>query len=492
MNSLLKRPIYLILSAFIANGIIPTSLLAEPIYHPSGAKLTFGGMTNRQMTVSDMGNPASPAAVPYPEGDNGIYGGGMSFGLGIEYDGNDNFYKLLNKVSDSGSTVPGGDDGSGDSGEDGDTILPIPPLSGILTPEQEAKLNALVKEVAIAAALVGVATTGLNAKAFVSADVPILISNNKMGAWTFGANTSITTNIEGLNDPINFDVDLALNNLKDAYIARPPRTAKETYDLTGGASVTVDTDGSTKFRFDNNSGVITKAAQITEFSFGYSRKIWQQEDEKVYIGIKPKYLDVGLSNAAVPIVEINNAKDVFEALDKSSFNYQQRFSVDIGAVWSAKQYQLGATITNLNQPDFQYPAADLSGFTSATVIRLIRAKEKYVMESQLKLDGGYITSNGAWGVNFGLDINPVPDPMGDDYQWASIGAGFASDSWWIPSGRLGLRKNMAGTKLTYITAGLTLFNILNLDLASSTDTITVDGTTVPRGFIGNLGFQVLF
>ncbi len=484
-----KRPLYLLISSLLVSGMPAGTLLAEPIYHPSGSKLTFGGMTHRQMTVSDMGNPAHPASTPYPEGDNGLYGAGLSIGLGIEYDGNDNLFKLLDKTSDSGSTVPGGDDGSGGSGEDGDTVIPpLPPLD----PAVQEKLDALIQEVAIAAGLIAVSVTGLNAKAFISADVPVLISSNKLGAWSFGANVSLTTNLRGLNDPINFDVDLAKQTLSDLYAANAPSTQPVTYNLTGGASVTVNPDGTTKFRFDNNSGVITKAAQITEISIGYSRKVWQREDNKVYLGVKPKYYDVGLSNTAVPIADIENARTIFDALDKSNFSYQQDFGIDLGAIWSGKQYQLGATLTNLNEPDFQYPASDLSGFTNPIIINLIRDSERYVMQRQLKLDGGYITSNGAWGINFGLDANPVPDPMGDDYQWASVGAGFASDSWWLPGARVGLRKNMAGTKLTYVTAGVTMFNIVNLDLAATTQTIQVNGRTVPRGLIANIGVQVLF
>jgi len=487
-----KHPLYLLISSLLLSSMPANTLLAEPIYHPSGPKLTFGGMTHRQMTVSDMGNPAHPASTPYPEGDNGIYGAGLSIGLGIEYDGNDNLFKLLDSSSAGGSTVPGGDDGSGGSGEDGDTVIPPLPPGVSLTPEQQAKLDALIQEVAIAAGLIAVSVTGLNAKAFISADVPVLISSNKLGAWTFGANVSITTNLRGLNDPINFDVDLAKQRLKDAYTANAPSTQPVTYSLTGGASVTVNPNGTTKFRFDNNSGVITKAAQITEISIGYSRKVWQREDDKIYLGVKPKYYDVGLSNTAVPIAEINNARTIFDSLDKSNFSYQQDFGVDLGAIWSGKQYQLGATLTNLNEPAFNYPASDLSGFTNPVIIQFIRNSEKYVMERQLKLDAGYITSNGAWGINFGLDANATPDPMGDDYQWASIGAGFASDSWWLPGARVGLRKNLAGTKLTYVTAGITVFNIVNLDLAATTQTIQVNGRTLPRGLIANIGAQVLF
>ncbi|MFV2005556.1 MAG: conjugal transfer protein TraF [Gammaproteobacteria bacterium] len=491
MNLTRKQPLFLLVSSLIINGMLTNTLLAEPIYHPSGPKLTFGGMTHRQMTVSDMGNPAYAATAPIPEGDNGLYGAGLSIGLGIEYDGNDNLFRLLEKTSEGGSTVPGGDDGGGDSGEDGGIDIPItlPPLD----PELQAKLDDLIERVAFGAGVVVASITGLNAKAFVSVDAPVLISNEALGgAWTFGANVSVTTNLRGLSDPIDFDVDLAKQALKDAYAANAPSTLPVTYDLSGGTSVTVNPDGTTRFRFDNNSGVITKAAQITEISIGYSRKVWQQADNKLYVGVKPKYYDVGLSNTAVPIANIQNARDIFKALDKSSFKYEQDFGIDIGAIWSGKQYQVGATLTNLNEPDFQYPASDVSGFTDPGIIQLIRNRERYVMEKQMKLDGGYITSNGAWGINLGLDVNAVPDPMGDDYQWASVGAGFASDSWWLPGARVGLRKNLAGTKLTYVTAGITVFNILNLDLAATTDTIRVNGKTIPRGLIANLGVQVLF
>jgi len=495
MTTMIKKALYLFTSCFVINAMFISTILAEPIYHPSGPTLTFGGMTHRQLAVPDMGNPAHPATAPISEGDGGLYGGGLSLGLGIEYDGNDNLFKLLDKVGDRDSTVPGDGGSSGgdpDSGADGDTDISVtlPPLS----PEVQAQLEELVDEVAAAAILVGLSVTGVNAKAFISADVPVLISNNALGAWTFGANVSITTNLKGLNDPIDFDANIAEQNLKTAYEAAnvTTPTAPITYDLTGGASVTVNPDGSTKFRFDNNSGVLTKAAQITEFSIGYSRKVWQKENNNIYLGIKPKLFDVGLANNAIPIANIDDARDVFNALDDADFRHEQDIGVDLGAIWSGNQYQLGITLTNLNEPDFHYPAHDLSGFTSPAVINAIKKTEAYVMERQLKFEGGYITSNGAWGINFGLDANAVPDPLSDDYQWASIGAGYASDSWWLPGARLGLRKNMAGTKLTYVTAGVTVFNILNLDIASTTETIKINGDTVPRGLIVNLGVQVLF
>ena len=114
MNVITKHPLYLIITALVINGVLSSLLLAEPIYHPSGSQLTFGGMTHRQLSVSDMGNPAHPASLALPEGDSGLYGAGLSLGLGIEYDGNDNFFDLLNSLGSDDAIAPG-DGGSGAS-----------------------------------------------------------------------------------------------------------------------------------------------------------------------------------------------------------------------------------------------------------------------------------------------------------------------------------------------------------------------------------------
>ncbi len=496
-----QRPLIttvLVLGSMLNNAVFNTAL-AEPVYHPSGIGLTFGGMTHRQLTVSDMGNPAHPATIPYTDDSSSVYGAGFSIGLGIEYDGNDNLFKLLDQTGGEDALAPG--DGSGSNpgdGQDGDSKLDqiIGKVVDTASPEQIAALQALIDEVAERAILVGgliaVSLTDLNAKAFISADLPILISNNNIGAWTFAANTSITTNLRGINDPIEFDSEVAKQVLQDVFKLTPDDPVT-TYNIGKSSSITVDpATGETSFFFENNSATITRAAHITELSLGYSRKVWQHDDDAVYVGIKPKYFDVGLSNSFVFIANIDNAKAIFDALDSSNFSYSQGFGIDLGTIWSGKQYQLGATLTNINQPDFNFPAIDLSGITNPLVVSKILEAQTYVMERQLKLDAGYITADGAWGFNFGIDANAVPDPMRDDYQWLSVGASFASDNWWLPGARLGLRKNMAGTRLTYITAGVTVFNIVNIDIASTTDTVVINDKTVPRGLILNLGISTRF
>ena len=69
-------------------------------------------------------------------------------------------------------------------------------------------------------------------------------------------------------------------------------------------------------------------------------------------------------------------------------------------------------------------------------------------------------------------------------------AGFAPDIWWLPGVRVGYRKNLVGTEVSYVSAGATLFKYFNLDVASSLDTVEIDGRTLPRGLMVNLGFEL--
>jgi len=111
------------------------------------------------------------------------------------------------------------------------------------------------------------------------------------------------------------------------------------------------------------------------------------------------------------------------------------------------------------------------------------------MERQLKLEAGIYTAQRHWSLNAELDANPVEDPMDDDYQWLTVTAGYAADSWWLPSARVGFSRNLAGTKLAYLNAGITFMKFINLDVATTIDTVTLDGSEMRRGANLRLGVQ---
>lgn len=116
--------------------------------------------------------------------------------------------------------------------------------------------------------------------------------------------------------------------------------------------------------------------------------------------------------------------------------------------------------------------------------------EVYVMTSQSSIDAAINTENKRLRLAASYDLQPVRDPIGDEYQWASLSAAYVSSS--FIGGRIGLSKNQAGSELTMLNAGLSLFGGMNLDVSYSLDTIEADGDTLPRAFGINLGFENSF
>ncbi len=87
----------------------------------------------------------------------------------------------------------------------------------------------------------------------------------------------------------------------------------------------------------------------------------------------------------------------------------------------------------------------------------------------------------------------MQDAVGRDFQWATLSGAYATNSWWIPGARVGYRTNLAGSKLSYITGGLTLFKALTLDIAYGLDsTRDNNGKSIPRSAMINLGIQTTF
>jgi hypothetical protein len=57
---------------------------------------------------------------------------------------------------------------------------------------------------------------------------------------------------------------------------------------------------------------------------------------------------------------------------------------------------------------------------------------------------------------------------------------------------VGYRQNQVGSELDMVSAGLSLFRVLNLDVAAATDKIENDGDDVPRSAMVNLSFELYF
>ncbi len=152
-------------------------------------------------------------------------------------------------------------------------------------------------------------------------------------------------------------------------------------------------------------------------------------------------------------------------------------------------------MSNLNKPSFKYSKVDLTGlgYTNAAIINQLSATTTYEMKPQLQMEGAVFSESQNFVINGTLDANAVPDAVGRDFQWMTLSAAYATNSWWIPGARVGYRSNRAGSKLSYLTGGLTLFKALSLDAAVSTDKVKdKNGKSAPRSAMLNLNLQMTF
>ena len=466
---------------------------ATPIYQPPGVNLVYGDLTHGYGALSASTNPAS-AAVELGRADKEFTVTMMpSITAGVEYGNVQDLFDLVDDVSKSiKPSPPGTGGGSGQNpgdkeGEEIDMIIDT------LFPDLRDTINKVAQEVAILGAALGFIAAEGYGKAFAAVDIPIVVGKRMLGgAWNFGINYSGTTKAFGIAQPINFDFDQALAELEAAYNLVPGDPATE-YDLTGDVVLTVDPNsGSVTLRMENDSLMLTKVATIGEFAVGYGRQVWSTDSGRLFLGGKAKYYSVGLSRASVRFGDITDSDELFDAIRHVDLSHESGFGLDFGASWVARHFLIGATLVNINEPDFDYPAVDTSAYTNQTIINRLRGEDTYTMEAQLRLESSVYTTDRRWVVNIGLDANKVQDPVGDDFQWATVSAGYATSKWWLPGVRFGYRKNLAGTEIGYLGLGLTLLKYVNLDIASALDTVSISGDDLPRGLMFSLGFQATF
>lgn len=58
--------------------------------------------------------------------------------------------------------------------------------------------------------------------------------------------------------------------------------------------------------------------------------------------------------------------------------------------------------------------------------------------------------------------------------------------------RTGLHHNLVGTELSYLSAGVTLFKYMDIDISSALDTVKIEDQDLPRGLNLSIGLAVSF
>ncbi|HEX4975067.1 MAG TPA: conjugal transfer protein TraF [Pseudomonadales bacterium] len=279
--------------------------------------------------------------------------------------------------------------------------------------------------------------------------------------------------------------------------------------------------GESNFSLATDTAVVLNSAQINTYSVGYSHDLgnslfkdqesngFLSEGDRLLVGGKLSVYQATLSSQVVAIDQQNQNEDLGDVIsDQYDLNQAESTDVglDVGVLWLSSNFQLGATLKNINEPGFDASrlgvnCADLTSPSAQNNCEIaadfgaqgrLDLTPEYIMERQLSLEGAISTADRHWNFAVALDANPVAGPVNDEYQWFTASASYFSDSAWIPMARVGFRNNQAGSELSYVSAGLTLFGGTHFDISRALDTVLVDGEELPRALTLSLGFERRF
>ncbi|RDL44601.1 hypothetical protein DN730_09440 [Marinomonas piezotolerans] len=440
----------LVIAGSLACGV---SYAASPVFQPIGSSFTLGSSANPSALSTSLYNPAAPfLMVDTDEGDRfrfGIIGpGGFGYELGQVDSLTDEIDRLEKKLDETAQTA-------------------------------EAA-QALKDDANNIVTLLGKDANGKLSTAGQIPFFPVIYKHPKYGSFTFDASLSAVGNGKFIDDRI---------------------------DIVGD-----DTDGDgtdDTYILSTKSSIYTKYGTDLAFGFGYANDLWSNQHGMLIAGAKVNIHAVTLGKALLHLgaADEDGAEDYYA--DSLSDNGKTTIgaSLDLGAIWTSEYYQFGITGTNLNEPTFEYGSLkqDCSQLASESVAQnncyvvdilanqgRIALSEVHTMERQVTIDSAVFVDDKQWALTGAYDLFETSDLLGDKYQWAVAAASYHGENAWIPGFRIGYRKNMAGTELSYLTGGFTLFKRLNFDLAYGLESIEIDGTEAPRSLYVSAGIESAF
>jgi len=438
--------------AFISAGLIglggSASCMAGYQVHAPGQTLTLGKTTNPSTILSITGNPAGGDAL-LSQGESLRMGYFSSIGIDIETGDVDNFIDDVDELKDA---LDEDDLTLSEAIEIKDKFDDILPVMG-----EDAQV-----------------TIGLGVHVPL---MPFAIRSDLLGGvLSFDLQAQGIFDTRFLDDPLDIQ-------------------------LTG-----------TDINLTTSSALYVKGGSILTGSVGYSREVWNPAvfglSTNLYAGIQTNVYKVSLNKQVLALENMIEDDDVGDAIrdefDENTVDTTQ-VGIDLGLMWALPNGQFGITISNINEPEFDYGdigknCASISDPTrqSNCFVALnnfsdeIALSETAVMSSQTTVEGALYTEDKMWLLSGAADMNSTFDLVGRESQYVSASASYFSNSYIIPAVRFGVNKNLVGSELTTVSFGTTFFGMLNIDLAASLDQIEVDGTDVPRYVSFNIGIEEKF
>ncbi|HEY7772479.1 MAG TPA: conjugal transfer protein TraF [Marinagarivorans sp.] len=268
-----------------------------------------------------------------------------------------------------------------------------------------------------------------------------------------------------------------------------------------------------KTTFTTSTSAYLKSGLQKKIAIGYSQvfgeNLWGTSDTQLILGAKFNIYDLELSKQVfqLELLDGQDIEDVIADEYKNNRINSTSIGLDFGAVWTAPRYRLGASLSNLNAPSFDYGAIGVNcdqypeGSDAQSNCYIanyfstekgeIKTYETHKKNPVITVDGSYFVLEN-WLVSGSLNLASYDDPVGQESQWFAASTSYHPTGYWLPGMRATYSKNLAGSKLDYLGLGLTFGKVFNLDFNVALDEIQVDGDKAPRGFGIALSFEEPF
>ncbi|QOL25796.1 conjugal transfer protein TraF [Thalassotalea sp. LPB0316] len=462
-----------------------TSTLSSNAYADIQSKQTKLNFSQRALT-SDA-NPANTAIVVDQDHSHVMTGGMINTTVSLEYGELDEIFEAYNKLS--GNFEP--------------SVPPDTPTNPIEKPPLvdwdkvferfpalEDRIDIVKDKVVSMASLLALIATEGYGKAEVYVEAPFIINTDfHGGTLLFGASYTGYAKALGILEQVEFNAEQAASELRRIPDFDPDDGIQE-LDLSGGVKLYYNPENQAiKVVVSNDSLLLVKSARISKINLSYSRKEFSTDYGDFYWGVKPTFYNVGMTNLGVRIGDLEDAESIFKDIRNGDYSYENGLDLDFGVSLVADNYLIAGHFKNVFESSYDFPEIDRRRFNSPYVLGQLDRNEEFTLERQLTLQAAIFTEDHKWSFSAELDANSTYDPMLDKYQWLNVSAGYATDSWWLPSARIGFSRNLVGSELSYVNAGLTFMRYVNLDIASTLDTVELDDDDYVRGLSISLGVQ---
>lgn len=425
-------------------------VVAEPIFHPAGENLGFGPVANYQTLIAHTNNPATGASAFDIEG--GGFGIGIVPSLGVGFE--------LGPVDGMAAQLE-------------DMEKQISDFENNPSQELANQIKADFDGFLLEAGEKGYVQLHIG----VNPIAPIVWNSKDWlgGSLVFDVNAAVQAQLSILDSPIVYNP-----------LSTDPADALQT-----------------------NTALYIKAGAVAETSLGYSMPVFKNSIGTLTAGLRGKLYQVTLKKKLAGLSQFSEVNALVKDEAEVEATGDTGFGADLGVIWTAKHYRVGATVRNINAPSFSYDelGTDCESKTgveqdscniAVSYSNEIDLKEKWVMDPQINLEFATYNESRNWFFAVSADASPVNDAVGNELQWFTASAGYTG-RWKIPAGfRVGYRKNLAGTQLSAATLGLSLLKVIHLDVAYGLETVkyqesdTSDVQEIPRMAQVNLGIDILF